>query len=42
MTSSALDENGVLEIDTTVSLETTWRAMEELVELGLARSIGIR
>ncbi|CAA6655899.1 unnamed protein product [Spirodela intermedia] len=24
----ALDENGVLEIDTTVSLETTWHAME--------------
>ncbi|CAA7391297.1 unnamed protein product [Spirodela intermedia] len=40
-TSSALDENGVLEIDTTVSLETTWHAMEELVELGLSRSIGI-
>lgn len=40
-TSSALDENGVLDIDTTISLETTWHAMEELVSLGLARSIGI-
>lgn len=40
-TDSALDENGVLDIDTTVSLETTWHAMEELVSLGLVRSIGI-
>ncbi|XP_078448376.1 NADP-dependent D-sorbitol-6-phosphate dehydrogenase-like [Wolffia australiana] len=40
-TSSALDENGVLEIDITISLETTWHAMEELVGLGLVRSIGI-
>eukprot|EP00252_Welwitschia_mirabilis_P014019 TRINITY_DN31039_c0_g1_i1.p1 TRINITY_DN31039_c0_g1~~TRINITY_DN31039_c0_g1_i1.p1 ORF type:complete len:311 (-),score=61.01 TRINITY_DN31039_c0_g1_i1:127-1059(-) len=40
-TSSALDENGVLEIDTTISLETTWHAMEELVSAGLVRSIGI-
>ncbi|KAM1814909.1 hypothetical protein EV2_028988 [Malus domestica] len=30
-TGSALDEDGVLEIDTTISLETTWHAMEELV-----------
>ncbi|CAB4268607.1 unnamed protein product [Prunus armeniaca] len=30
-TASALDEDGVLEIDTTISLETTWHAMEELV-----------
>lgn len=41
-TGSALDEDGVLEIDTTVSLETTWHAMEELVSMGLVRSIGIR
>ncbi|CAM8899283.1 unnamed protein product [Rhodiola kirilowii] len=40
-TGSALDEDGVLEIDTTISLETTWHAMEDLVSLGLARSIGI-
>ncbi|KAI5342900.1 hypothetical protein L3X38_010776 [Prunus dulcis] len=30
-TSSALDEDGVLEMDTTISLETTRHAMEELV-----------
>jgi len=41
-TDSALDENGILDIDTTISLETTWHAMEELVSLGLVRSIGIR
>ncbi|XP_062024386.1 NADP-dependent D-sorbitol-6-phosphate dehydrogenase-like [Rosa rugosa] len=40
-TDSALDEDGVLEIDTTISLETTWHAMEDLVSLGLVRSIGI-
>ncbi|KAK9987931.1 hypothetical protein SO802_028170 [Lithocarpus litseifolius] len=40
-TDSALDEDGVLEIDTTISLETTWRAMEDLVSKGLVRSIGI-
>lgn len=40
-TDSALDENGVLDIDTTISLETTWHAMEDLVSLGLVRSIGI-
>ncbi|XP_050103048.1 NADP-dependent D-sorbitol-6-phosphate dehydrogenase-like [Malus sylvestris] len=40
-TGSALDEDGVLEIDTTISLETTWHAMEELVSMGLVRSIGI-
>ncbi|GMY05634.1 NADP-dependent D-sorbitol-6-phosphate dehydrogenase-like [Fagus crenata] len=40
-TASALDEDGVLEIDTTVSLETTWHAMEDLVSMGLVRSIGI-
>uniref|UniRef100_A0A7N0TVR4 NADP-dependent oxidoreductase domain-containing protein n=1 Tax=Kalanchoe fedtschenkoi TaxID=63787 RepID=A0A7N0TVR4_KALFE len=40
-TGSALDKDGVLEIDTTISLETTWHAMEDLVSIGLARSIGI-
>ncbi|XP_024020899.1 NADP-dependent D-sorbitol-6-phosphate dehydrogenase [Morus notabilis] len=40
-TDSALDEDGVLDIDTTISLETTWHAMEDLVSLGLVRSIGI-
>ncbi|TQD82745.1 hypothetical protein C1H46_031714 [Malus baccata] len=40
-TGGALDEDGVLEIDTTISLETTWHAMEELVSMGLVRSIGI-
>lgn len=40
-TASALDEDGVLDIDTTISLETTWHAMEDLVSKGLVRSIGI-
>ncbi|KZV53454.1 aldo-keto reductase [Dorcoceras hygrometricum] len=40
-TDSALGEDGVLDIDTTVSLETTWHAMESLVSMGLVRSIGI-
>ncbi|KAL5055584.1 hypothetical protein RYX36_036266 [Vicia faba] len=40
-THSALGEDGVLDIDTTISLETTWHAMEGLVSLGLVRSIGI-
>lgn len=40
-TESALDKDGVLEIDTTISLETTWHSMEDLVSMGLVRSIGI-
>lgn len=41
-TDSALGDDGVLDIDTTISLETTWHAMEDLVSMGLVRSIGIR
>ncbi|KAM3322997.1 NADP-dependent D-sorbitol-6-phosphate dehydrogenase [Capsicum chacoense] len=40
-TDSALGEDGVLDIDTTISLETTWHGMENLVSLGLVHSIGI-
>ncbi|XP_057502341.1 NADP-dependent D-sorbitol-6-phosphate dehydrogenase-like [Actinidia eriantha] len=40
-TGSALGDDGVLDINTTISLETTWHAMENLVSMGLARSIGI-
>ncbi|KAL1176493.1 hypothetical protein V6Z11_A04G162700 [Gossypium hirsutum] len=40
-TGSPLDEDGVLDIETNISLETTWHAMEDLVSLGLVRSIGI-
>ncbi|GJM90069.1 hypothetical protein PR202_ga06314 [Eleusine coracana subsp. coracana] len=40
-TASVIGEDGVLDIDTTISLETTWRAMEKLVYMGLVRSIGI-
>ncbi|CAB4290025.1 unnamed protein product [Prunus armeniaca] len=40
-TASLLDENKVLDIDVTVSLETTWHDMEKTVDLGLVRSIGL-
>ncbi|KAK4757212.1 hypothetical protein SAY87_007339 [Trapa incisa] len=40
-TDSALDADGELEVDTTISLESTWHSMEELVSMGLVRSIGI-
>ncbi|CAK9315938.1 unnamed protein product [Citrullus colocynthis] len=40
-TSSELAEDGMLDIDTTISLETTWHAMEDLVSRGLVRSIGV-
>ncbi|KAL4337041.1 hypothetical protein AHAS_Ahas12G0070500 [Arachis hypogaea] len=42
MTDNALGDDGVLEIDTTISLEITWHAMEDLVSMLLVRSIGIR
>lgn len=41
-TDSALGDDGILDIDTTISLETTWHDMEKLVSMGLVRSIGIR
>lgn len=40
-TDSALGDDGVLDIDTTISLETTWHDMEKLVSMSLVRSIGI-
>ncbi|CAL5402184.1 unnamed protein product [Camellia sinensis] len=40
-TDSALGDDGVLDIDTTITLETTWHAMESLVSMGLVRSVGI-
>ncbi|XP_008449797.1 NADP-dependent D-sorbitol-6-phosphate dehydrogenase-like isoform X2 [Cucumis melo] len=40
-TNSELAKDGMLDIDTTISLETTWHAMEDLVFVGLVRSIGI-
>ncbi|CAI9764346.1 unnamed protein product [Fraxinus pennsylvanica] len=39
--SSVKDKDGVLDIKTNISLETTWRGMEDLVSRGLVRSIGI-
>nr|CAZ96022.1 NADP-dependent D-sorbitol-6-phosphate dehydrogenase [Saccharum hybrid cultivar] len=40
-TVSIIGEDGVLDIDATISLETTWHAMEDLVSMGLVRSIRI-
>eukprot|EP00245_Coleochaete_scutata_P008921 TRINITY_DN2823_c0_g1_i1.p1 TRINITY_DN2823_c0_g1~~TRINITY_DN2823_c0_g1_i1.p1 ORF type:complete len:339 (+),score=69.72 TRINITY_DN2823_c0_g1_i1:73-1017(+) len=40
-TSSAMGDDGVLDIDVTVSLESTWHHLEDLVKDGLVRSIGI-
>ncbi|CAI7927144.1 unnamed protein product [Closterium sp. NIES-54] len=41
-TSSAMGEDGVLDIDISVPLHEVWRHMEALVKDGLVRSIGIR
>ncbi|GMY05633.1 NADP-dependent D-sorbitol-6-phosphate dehydrogenase-like [Fagus crenata] len=38
-TTSALDENKELDIDTTISLETTWHAMEDLVSMDLKAGV---
>ncbi|XP_027100331.2 NADP-dependent D-sorbitol-6-phosphate dehydrogenase-like [Coffea eugenioides] len=38
---SVKGKDGVLDIDTNITLETVWRGMENLVSLGLVRSIGI-
>ena len=38
-TRSAMDSEGVLDIDITISLETTWHAMEDLVTEGLAGNL---
>ncbi|KAL3843386.1 hypothetical protein ACJIZ3_000789 [Penstemon smallii] len=38
---SVIGEDGILDIDTNISLESTWRGMEDLVSKGLVRSIGI-
>lgn len=40
-TSSAMGDDGVLDIDVETSLESTWHDMEGLVDAGLVRSIGI-
>lgn len=40
--SSVKGEDGILDIQTNITLETTWRGMEDLVSKGLVRSIGIR
>lgn len=39
--STLYDENGVAVIDESFTIEDTWRAMEELVELGLVKNIGV-
>ncbi|KAJ0868438.1 putative mannose-6-phosphate 6-reductase [Helianthus annuus] len=39
-TASALDEEGVLDIDTTILLETTWHAMEQTVSMDWFVALG--
>jgi hypothetical protein len=36
------DADGVMILDTSVSLKQTWRNMEALVDAGKAKSIGVR
>lgn len=39
--STLYDEHGVAVIDESCKIEDTWRAMEELVEVGLVKNIGV-
>lgn len=39
--STLYDEQGVAVVDDSVTIEDTWRAMEQLVERGLAKNIGV-
>lgn len=39
--STLFDEHGVAVLDESCKIEDTWRAMEELVELGLVKNIGV-
>jgi len=38
---TSIGDDGVVDIDSSISLETTCYAMKELVSMGLVRSIGI-
>ncbi|CAH9126064.1 unnamed protein product [Cuscuta epithymum] len=41
ISSIPMGEDGVMDLDTTISLEATWHAMEDLIFKGLVRSIGL-